>query len=90
MDHETGRRHNAASEKKLHKHELHGKTTAMDRVLRSRPARHRGNMPAIVLDHHMRVIAGEDWVSLLPPGAWASSHFHKSGPLQSDTTRDTQ
>ena len=32
-------------------------------------------MPAIVLDHHMRVIAGGDWASLPPASAWASSHF---------------
>ena len=36
MDHVTGRRHNTASQKNLHRHEPNGKTTAKDRVLRSR------------------------------------------------------
>ena len=31
MGHETGRRHNTASHKLLHKHELNDKTTAKDR-----------------------------------------------------------
>ena len=35
MDHETGRRHNTASQKKLHTHGLQDKTTATDRVSRS-------------------------------------------------------
>ena len=64
---ETGRRHNTASHKLLHKHEL---PTAKDRVLWS-----RSPMPAIALDHHMRVIAGGDGASLPPASAWASSRY---------------